>query len=134
MISQISGETKVFLRHKKLFGKFIIVGVLNTVVGYSLYAMFIYMGVVYPLAVLFSTILGVLFNYKSTGKLVFSHSGKSKFVSFVLVYVVIYILNVSGLWMLEQVGLYNKYISGAILLAPLALVSFVLNKKFVFND
>lgn len=114
--------------------KFLIVGVLNTLFGYSLFALFIFLGINYPVAVLLATILGVLFNYKSIGKLVFDHKGDSRLFHFVSVYVLIYLLNVSGLWALDIVGLENKYIAGAMLLVPLAVVSFVLNKKFVFNQ
>lgn len=117
----------------KQLRKFIYVGLLNTLVGYSLFAFFIYLEFAYPLAILYSTILGVLFNYKTIGKLVFSHSGPSKLFQFVSVYVVIYILNVGGIWGFELIGLENKYMSGFLLLAPLALLSYVLNKKYVFN-
>jgi putative flippase GtrA len=117
---------------KKLF-KFLFVGVLNTLVGYSLYALFIYFGLAYPLAVLFSTILGVLFNYLTIGKLVFSHKGESRLMPFVSVYLIVYVLNVYGLWQLEMLGFENKYMAGALLVVPLAALSFVLNKFWVFN-
>lgn len=113
--------------------KFILVGILNTAVGYSLYALFIFLGLAYPIAVLLSTILGVLFNYKTIGQLVFSHQGSSRLVPFIFVYVLVYGLNVYGLWQLELFGLDNKYLAGAVLLVPLALVSFVLNRFWVFK-
>jgi putative flippase GtrA len=116
------------------FLKFILVGILNTIFGYSAFAFFIYLNIHYSLAVLLSTILGVLFNFKSIGKLVFDSSDNSLIYRFVLVYVVIYILNISGLWVLKQSGFENMYINGFILLAPLAIVSFVLNKKYVFKE
>ena len=114
------------------FVRFILVGILNTIIGYGLFVLFIYLGLHYSLAVLLSTILGVLFNYKSIGSLVFSSKTKSLH-RFVAVYLFIYCLNVSGLWIiLTYTGIENIYLSGAILLAPMAVVSFVLNKKFVF--
>jgi putative flippase GtrA len=117
---------------KKLF-KFLFVGVLNTLVGYSLYAMFIYLGLFYPVAVLFSTILGVLFNYQSIGKLVFSHEGESRLLPFIGVYLVVYGLNIYGLWQLDMLGFENKYMAGALLLVPLAALSFLLNNFWVFK-
>lgn len=113
--------------------KFILVGVLNTAVGYSLYALFIFLEFSYPIAVLLSTVLGVLFNYKSIGKLVFAHQGASRLLPFIFVYVVVYGLNVYGLWQLEVFGLEDKYVAGAVLLLPLALFSFILNKFWVFK-
>lgn len=115
------------------FKRFVLVGVLNTLFGYGLFSFFIYLGIVYPVAVLIATVLGVLFNFRTIGTLVFGVKGNNKLMHFVFVYVVIYILNVAGLWCAEIYGLENKYIAGAVLLAPLAVISFVLNKSFVFN-
>lgn len=86
----------------------------------------------YPVAVLFSTVLGVLFNYKTIGKIVFS-SNENKLIPFISVYIFLYVLNVFILWLMTTLGFTNMYISGAILLAPLALISYFLNKNFVFD-
>ncbi len=123
----------VFSKKYKQFIRFIIVGVLNTIFGYSLFTLFIYLSFSYPVAVLFSTILGVLFNYKTIGKIVFS-SSENKFVPFISVYIFLYALNVFFLWLFTIFGMTNMYIAGAILLAPLALISYFLNKNFVFNN
>lgn len=117
----------------KEFYRFIVTGILNTLVGYSLYALLIYLGLAYPLAVLFSTILGVLFNYLTIGKVVFVHEGESRLLPFISVYIIVYALNIYGLWQLEFIGIENKYVAGAILLVPLAALSFVLNKFWVFK-
>ena len=116
------------------FIRFILVGILNTMVGYGLFALFIYLGLHYSLAVLFSTILGILFNFKSIGKLVFNSNNNERIYHFIGVYVLLYLLNVSGLWGLSSIGMENMYVAGAILLAPLAIISFILNKNFVFNQ
>ena len=116
------------------FIRFILVGILNTMVGYGLFALFIYLGLHYSLAVLFSTVLGVLFNFKSIGKLVFNSNNNERIYHFIGVYVLLYLLNVSGLWGLSSIGMENMYVAGAILLAPLAIISFILNKNFVFNQ
>ena len=116
------------------FIRFILVGILNTMVGYGLFALFIYLGLHYSLSVLFSTILGVLFNFKSIGRLVFNTSDNERIYHFIGVYMLLYLLNVSGLWGLSFIGMENMYIAGAILLVPLAIISFILNKNFVFNQ
>lgn len=113
--------------------KFILVGILNTAFGYSLFALFIYLGLYYPLAVLFSTILGVLFNFKTIGKLVFGSSDNGLIFRFALVYVITYLLNIFFLWLFKKFGFENMYINGFVLLIPLATVSFLLNKFFVFR-
>jgi len=115
------------------FIKFILVGILNTIVGYSLFALFLFLNVHYSLAVLFSTILGVLFNFKTIGKLVFGSHDNRLIFKFILVYIVIYLLNITGLWLFKINGFENMYINGLVLLVPLAIISFVLNKKYVFK-
>lgn len=118
---------------KKQLIRFLIVGIINTIFGYTLFAILIYIGLHYSLAVLIGTIVGILFNFKTTGKFVFdSHDNKLIF-HFVGVYVIIYFLNVFGLWFLQKLGFDNMYFAGAIMIAPAAAVSFFLNRTFVFN-
>ena len=45
--------------------------VLNTVFGYSIYAGLVFAGVPYLAALLAATVLGVVFNYLSFGRIVF---------------------------------------------------------------
>lgn len=113
--------------------KFFLVGGLNTLFGYSVYALFIYAGLHYSIASLFSTVLGVLFNFKTTGVLVFKSRDNRLIYKFVGVYVVGYAVNVGLLKILHSIGV-DPYVSGAILLLPLAMLSYVLLKKFVFKE
>ena len=82
---------------------------------------------------MFSTILGVLFNFKTMGKLVFGRSDNGLIFRFMLVYIITYFLNIFFLWLFKWLGFDNMYISGFVLLIPLAAVSFLLNKFFVFR-
>ena len=113
--------------------KFLFVGIMNTTFGYGLFALFIYLGLYYPLAVLLSTILGVLFNFKTIGGLVFGSNDNRLIFKFILVYVITYLLNIFFLWLFKRLGFENMYINGFVLLIPLAAVSFLLNKFFVFR-
>jgi putative flippase GtrA len=115
------------------FIKFILVGILNTVFGYSLFALFIFLNIHYSLAVFLSTVLGVLFNFKTIGKLVFDSHDNSLIFKFIVVYVLLYLINISCLWFFKISGFENMYINGFVLLVPLALISFILNKKYVFK-
>jgi putative flippase GtrA len=118
------------LKHQ--FVKFILVGILNTAVGYSFYAIFLLVGLDYKIAALLATICGVAFNYKSIGVLVFKSHDNSRVIHFICVYACIYLLNISAIKLLKNAGL-NDYISGAVCLIPAALLSFALNKIFVFK-
>lgn len=113
--------------------RFFIVGGVNTVFGYSVFAFFIFLGFHYSIAALLGTIMGVLFNFKTTGKLVFKRSDNSLIFGFFAVYAVIYVLNVLGLMFFNILHISN-YIAGAVLILPLGILAFVLNKKFVFQN
>ncbi len=113
--------------------KFFLVGGLNTLFGYSVYSLFIYIGLHYSIASLLSTVLGVLFNFKTTGMLVFKSRDNRLIFKFVGVYVVVYVVNVGLLKALHSFGV-DLYLSGAILVLPLAMLSYVLLKKFVFKE
>jgi putative flippase GtrA len=117
---------------KQQFVKFIVVGVMNSAFGYGCYAVLIYCGLHYTLALLLATVAGVLFNFKSTSALVFGSRENRLLARFVGCYAVVYVANVAGIKVLSHLGL-DPYISGALLIVPMAMLSFILNKRFVFN-
>jgi putative flippase GtrA len=121
------------VRIERRFIKFLFVGGLNTVFGYGMYALFTYLGFHYSLASLFSTIIGVLFNFITVGQLVFHNKNKRLLIKFAGVYVVIYLLNLLGLRVLHVLH-FNLYLAGALLVLPLALLSYGMNKKIVFKE
>ena len=115
------------------FIRFLFIGGVNTLFGYGVFSLLLFLGLHYSLAALLSTILGILFNFKTTGVIVFNSRNNSLIFKFFGVYGVVYVLNVLGLYLFSLVGI-SAYISGAILILPMACVSFVLNKKFVFKS
>jgi putative flippase GtrA len=110
-----------------------VVGVVNSVFGYSVYALFIFFNFHYLVASLFSTILGVLFNFKTTGIFVFKSRNNNLIYKFVGVYIIVYLLNILLLKIFSVLHL-NLYVAGAMALLPVAVISFTLNKKYVFCD
>ena len=114
------------------FVKFLFVGGLNTAFGYFIYSLFLYIGFHYALASLFATILGVLFNFKTTGIFVFQSRDNKLLVSFFMVYAVVYGLNIVCLKVFDLFNI-NLYMAGLVLLLPMAVVSFILMKRFVFK-
>ena len=87
----------VNLIKKHKFVRFLLVGVINTLFGYFSFATLILIGLDYKLAALLATILGVLFNFQTTGRLVFGSKNNKLIFRFVLVYVVTFLLNVEAL-------------------------------------
>ncbi|HBA61365.1 MAG TPA: polysaccharide biosynthesis protein GtrA [Elusimicrobia bacterium] len=116
---------------RKLFVRFIAVGVLNTIFGYSLFALLIFVGLHYALAALVGQVLGVLFNFKTTGRLVFGSRDNSLLLRFLGVYSFTYVVNVFALKGLKGLG-WNMYLAGAAMLLPMAIIAFLLNKRLVF--
>lgn len=113
------------------FLRFLLVGVLNTAFGYGVFVACLWLGMHYALAGAVSTVLGVLFNFKSTGGLVFRSTGNRRLPQFVAVYVIIYLVNVLALGVMLQFGI-AEWLGGLILLLPSAILSYVLNRQFVF--
>lgn len=112
--------------------RFILVGTLNTLVGYSLYAVFLFVGMNYRCALLLATILGVFFNFKTIGQFVFNNTNKRLFFKFVVVYVFIYCFQSYAIQLME-LEMANLYLAGFISMIPAAIVTFVLNKLIVFR-
>ena len=132
MLAELRKRTPAFL-FTLIFYRYLAVGLLNTVFGYGVFALLIYLGLSYPVALFLATILGVLFNFKSIGVLVFKSRDNKLIFRFVAVYIVIYFLNLIGLKLLTAIDM-NVYYSGAVLLPLMAVVGFIINKRFVFNN
>jgi putative flippase GtrA len=111
--------------------RFLAVGALNAAVGYGLFCLFIWLRLPYPLAIALATLLGVAFNFQSTGRLVFGGAPASRFARFIAVYGVVYLLNVAAVAGLLWAGL-NVYAANAVAILPLAAIAFMLQRTFVF--
>jgi putative flippase GtrA len=112
--------------------RFLLVGVINSAFGYGIFASLVFLGLHYSLALLISSVLGILFNFKSTGIVIFGSRNNKLLLRFLLVYLVAYFINLSLIDFLLICG-FNSYVSAAICLPPLAIFSFFMNSKFVFN-
>ncbi len=117
---------------KKQIVRFLIVGILNTVVYYILYSLFLYFKFDYRMAVAFATIIGVLFNFKSFGKYVFDNNDNSIIYKFIGVYIILFLTNIL-LINVFYILINNYYIAGFFAIFPYAIVSYYLNKEFVFK-
>jgi len=114
------------------FTKFLLVGLINTLFGYSIFFILINIKMDYSIALFVSTICGVIFNFKTASTLVFKTKNNGLIFRFVGVYCVIYILNVEFIKIINSFGI-NILMSQAMLLLPMAITSYLFNKKFVFN-
>ena len=114
------------------FIRFIVVGIVNTIFGYSVFSILIYLNLHYSLASLLATILGVLFNFKTISSLVFKTHNNSIIFKFIAVYCFTYLITIGGLKIFTIYSV-NIYFAGFILLIICTPISFVLNNQFVFQ-
>ena len=91
-----------------------------------------FIGLHYIISTLLATVSGVLFNFKTTGCIVFKNGDNRLIIKFVLVYSFTYFLTVFALSLFVKFQLHNMYINYAILLPLNAIISYVLMKKIVF--
>jgi len=126
----MKSNIRVLLKMKLV--RFFLVSGLNTAFGYGLFALLTYLGLNYILALLFATIIGILFNFKTIGVLVFRTHNNGLIFKFFGVYGINYVVNVGGLSLLKWSGI-GAYAGQAILVVPLGVMGFLLNKTFVFK-
>lgn len=115
-----------------LFIRYLLVGALNTAFGYSVFVLFIFLGLHYSIALLFATVTGVLFNFKSFGFFVFGNSKWRLIWKFILVYGVLYAVNVF-LVFLFLFFLQNVYAANALAVVVVAGLGYFLNRRFVYE-
>lgn len=121
------------IRPSARFLRFLLVGGLNTAFGYSMFILCLWLGMHYAVAAAVATVLGVLFNFKSTGGLVFKSNDHRRLPWFIGVYVIVYIVNVFGLGILLRFGI-PSWMGGLLLILPCAILSYLLNSRFVFRS
>ncbi|HAW33356.1 MAG TPA: polysaccharide biosynthesis protein GtrA [Alphaproteobacteria bacterium] len=115
------------------FVLFLIAGGVNTMFYYGVYALLIWLKTPYPVAVVLATACGVAFNFNTFGRFVFKQFETRLIFRFAGVYAVVASVNIAGIKLLELCGVSNRYVAGALLTLPAALLGYVLNGTFVFN-
>jgi putative flippase GtrA len=114
------------------FLRFLVVGGINTVFGYGVFAALILLGVWYPVAGLVSTVLGVLFNFVTTGTFVFGNRDRSLVLRFSLIYGIGYIVGMAALRLTNALEI-PILVASAALILPMAAFSFTLQRLLVFS-
>ncbi|MEJ5168885.1 MAG: GtrA family protein [Arcobacteraceae bacterium] len=112
--------------------RFLFIGTLNTIFYYAIYALFIFIGFNYILALSVSTLIGMLFSFKMFGKFVFNSSDGRLIAKFVVAVFINYLIAVCLVYMFKQFG-FNYYLSGLFASIIGAGSSFLLNKYYVFK-
>jgi putative flippase GtrA len=112
--------------------RFVVVGAVNTLVSYLVFvALLNLVHLTKTEALIGAYICGATFAYFSFGALVFGPYGK--WGRFVLGYVALYFANLGMLNGLMWFSGWSEEFSQLLLLAPVALLSFLINRLFVFR-
>jgi len=120
------------LRQHRL-SRFILVGGLNTAVGYSLFLFALAIMPTTLTALVAANILAILFNFRTTGSFVFGVRDPRLLPRFFGVYGVVFAYNSIGLTLLEGFGV-RPWLGGLVLLPTSVVISYLLNQRFVFGD
>ena len=114
------------------FLRFLAVGGINTAFGYGVFALFIWIGLHYVLAALLGEICGILFNFKTTGTIVFGSKDNRLIFRFFGVYLFAYLLRVGLLRAFKYFGV-GPLVAAAVILLPISLLVYLLQRRFVFS-
>jgi putative flippase GtrA len=109
------------------------VGGINTCFGYLMFALWVFLLKNVYLATVVATVINVLFNFNTYSRIVFKSNDHSRVYRFFGVYLFAMSLQLILLRTFAHFGLTNPYLAGGILVLPMAALSFILMRKFVFR-
>ena len=126
LIGGLASETQL------QFLSFLVVGLLNTAFGYLVFSVFVHLHFTVVHSLIASTLLGTLFNYFSTGRLVFLVRGLHRLPHFVAFYLLTFLFNLWSLRLLQSHGV-SPLLAQAFLLPALVVLTFAGNKFIIFR-
>jgi len=120
------------------FVRFLMVGGVNTAVGYLMYAGLILLSVAAQPALAIAFSLGVLWNFWTHGRFVFGKQKFPRLLIYAFCYVGIYLFNAAGLSLALRQGL-SPLLAQAIMAPVVAVLSYfvisrVLTGRFLMSD
>ena len=115
------------------FVRFLLVGGLNTGFSYAIYASLLFFGLSFAWANLGAVLIGIAFSFRTQGSLVFNNRDKRLIIRFAGCWLMIWLVNISMIAGFMRAGL-DAYWAGALALAPITLISYVTQKRFVFGN
>ena len=122
----------LIIRHQRLV-RFLLVGVVNTIFGYSVFALLYVLTHHHNFSVVVATIIGIVFNFFTTGRIVFGNKSWRALLPFVMAYGIALGLNLIVLNLLLAAGV-SALIGQAISLPVVVIVSYLINARFVFRN
>ena len=116
------------------FFKFLTVGFINTIFGYSIYAILLFFDTPYSFALFISTFFGIIFNYFSFGRIVYCEKNNfAVFYRFVIAYSITFSINIIVLSTLTHYFIFSPYIGQIICIPINFILSWSLINYWVFK-
>ena len=125
---------KKALKNQKI--RFIVVGCINTMVGYIAFISLVFLSLQYIVANLFATIIGVTTSYYLNKYYTFKRYKKSveELFRFVLVYLISFVISNLILYALIDLLLISPYKAGSINIFFVTMISWFGHKYFSFKN
>lgn len=112
--------------------RFLLIGALNSIFGFCVFSAMVLLGTGNLPALLAGNLAGLVFNFFSTGGLVFRSLSLQAVPRFVLCYVTVLALNTALLgWLAPLAG--NRILAQALLTLPMAVLSYLIMSRWVFR-
>lgn len=119
------------------FIKFGLVGVLNTLINWIIFAVLNFVGVYYIVANVIAYAIATANSYIWNSKWVFKYNGKDKketTIKFVILNLIGLALNTVILYFLVDILLFNKLIGLVITTVIVMVINYIVNKIWVFKE
>ena len=118
------------------FIKFNFFGLLNTVLTYCIYSTITHITGMYILGTVADYSFGILFSFFFNKNCTFKNKDKISlflFLKMIISYIPSFVLNLVGLYIFIEKFCWNKYLSQLLIIIFISVISFFLQKYFVFS-
>jgi len=121
---------------KKIFDsrvvRFIFVGSLNSLFGFTVFSVIAYMGGQTWKALLGGNVAGIAFNFLTTGGIVFRDLSMKCLLRFIVAYLSLFLFNLGAIELLTDVIQIDRIFVQALLTLPMAIMSWFIMSRLVF--
>ncbi len=114
------------------FARFIVVGIVNTLACYVVYAVFLLLSANFKLASLMALVFGTAMSFLMQGKYVFYNRSRALIFRFLAVAALNYVVNILLIGSLKNLGV-NPFLGGFVALPLGSVFSYLGSRYFVFR-
>lgn len=113
--------------------RFIAIGIVNTIFGYSVFALLYVVSGDHRMSIVGATIVGVIFNFFTTARIVFKNSNNRLIFRFISGYAISLGANMMLLEVLVRAGV-GPLVAQLICLPPVVVLTYFVNARLVFRN